>query len=208
MESFSNDIHAILRELNQSEHQADEIISVVEIVDFQYLLCIFQKYSIDQIYTYTHSGPIVNRMDFDSCRFWCFLRYWYAYNISKWKTGILTLLYIIKLHINLNCRTNPNGMHMKNAYLITMFQCGLCWNVISIDCTLNAWLCAQPVNQFNLFSQFHRVFKKDLTMLFRSMLYRKTHQSSRAKRKPKVEWKKLIAMVRIIHIFPNEHTEH
>lgn len=30
MESFSNDIRGILQELNQSEQQADEIISVVK----------------------------------------------------------------------------------------------------------------------------------------------------------------------------------
>lgn len=30
MESFSNDIHAILHELNQSEQEADELISVAK----------------------------------------------------------------------------------------------------------------------------------------------------------------------------------
>lgn len=38
MESFTNDIHAILLELNQSERQADEIISVVEIIKSDCLL--------------------------------------------------------------------------------------------------------------------------------------------------------------------------
>lgn len=33
MESFSKDIHTILRELNQSEQEADELISVVKKIE-------------------------------------------------------------------------------------------------------------------------------------------------------------------------------
>lgn len=46
MESFTNDIHAILLELNQSERQADEIISVVKIIKSDCLLWIFEKIPI------------------------------------------------------------------------------------------------------------------------------------------------------------------
>lgn len=45
MESFSKDIQAILRELNQSEREADDIISVVKIFYYFSLLksCVIEE---------------------------------------------------------------------------------------------------------------------------------------------------------------------